>query len=1105
MAKAKKAEYTLTDFCYVDVHHSDSKKGINTPWIRMKLGEQVEKFRLEHNNYNVFQTVQHYISNTKLENEAEVNITPLFFDMDSKLPLMQTVDAKGNKYEGLFELEKVSADELKPYIAQEDYMHLTNFEMGIDVPQEVCDRINKLAETHEGLKRLVWLKNLTRARKDVGKILSFFKNMCLLKEEEIRVYFSGSKGFHVFINPYAMGVAPRADHHHIYKYIVGYLKQLLSLESLDERVYSYRRMIRMPNSNHQSSGRYKVELKHDELGDLEKIIDEISISPRGVHAPDPVVELNEDLNLWYKQMIEEWTESDKLQDNEPKVDILQALEDDPVCVKHIMDVGILKSGDRNPATTALASYFKDRGYTREQTTEILLEWVKKIPKSMVTHNPHQVRASTISCVESVYGIERYHFGCPFILALHGEKKGKTYEKVNCAGRKCPMHPDHDEDKEPAVHMHLAKTADANYTGKKVSFDALVTGKLDTPYIVPKKIEYTCGHVKFCDKKECIMQKYNGFMEKEILDKDRLLIEATNQNDSQKIGMLRRISGALCNKVVPHEPDGGTTNVTEIKVVPMADRVTIDFDDSKQLVSKDTSGNEYVTRQIYATGFEVTPNQHYTIEGYVYSHPRNSTATLLAQKLVPKEDSIDDFKLTDEIKEEFKVFQVPHVDTDDMRTKVDVIDDKLDKLIKDLENNVTFVYQRPNVHLALLLTYHSCLRYYFMEGKPNRPVPPEPRGWLELMLVGDTGQAKSQLVDNIMNYVGLGNAGSAEALTRTGFTYNNQKFGDKYFLTWGLYPLSDRRLLKIDEFSAMKQEEFGIITEARTSGVLKVNSIITTETNARVRLVLLTNPAKPRRSLSEFTYPVESLKYLVPESSDIRRLDLALFLKDGDVSTDVLFQDHKPSEVQLLPRHVLRNSILWMWSRTEHDIELTPEARHAIQNNAKTLAKKYGASQDIPLLAQSDLNKKLARISIALAGLLHSTDETHEKVIVLPEHVHYVSEWLDLIYSQDNCQFDKYNLIAQQETELTEAEYVEIKEALNKLNFDKGADFVSEILELFSTHTTLSVRDIVDMLGYNSEDITAVTSILTRHHMLKKSRRGMIKLPKLHNYLHRKTT
>jgi hypothetical protein len=1091
-------EYKLEDFCYVEVRHENAKTGFRTKWLRKKLGDPVEKFRNKYKNYNVFMTVQRYLVDTRLEGEEEINFTPLFFDMDSKLPLMRTVDARGNATKGLFELEKVTVYELRPFVSDEDYAHLKNFEMGIELPQEVCDRLNHLAETNEGLKRLVWLKNLERARSDVRKLLAFFKNKFALSESALRVYFSGSKGFHVFINPYAMGVKPRIDLHHINKFIVENLVALLQLESLDQGVYGSRRMIRMPNSIHQSSGLFKVELKHEELSDLEYVIDHLAKGPRGEHQDDPVLEVNDDLNLWYRQMIQEWEESYKLSDNEPKTDILQALEDDPVCVKHIMEVGILKSGDRNPATVALASYFKDRGYPMEQTIDLLLDWVKKIPSSMVSHTPSEVRASTISAVKAVYDNDKYHFGCPFILALHGEKKGKTYEKVQCAGRKCPMHPDHDEDREPPVHMHLAKTADANFTGKKVSFDALVSGKLDTPYIVPKQIQYICKHVPFCDKKECIMHKYNGVMDKEILDKDRILIEATNQNDSQQIGMLRRLSGALCNKVYPVVEE--YTNVTELNVVPMADRVMIEME-SKEVKSQDSAGYEYVNRRIYALDFEVKPNQHYRIEGYVYNHPKNSTATLLAQKVVPKEDNIDDFKLTEEMKDQFKVFQVPEVDTDNMETKKEVIDNHLNMLIKDLEDNVTFVYQRRAVHLALLLTYHSCLRYYFREGTPDRPALPEPRGWMEITMIGDTGQAKSQLVDNFMNYVGLGNSASAEALKRTGFTYNMQKMGDKWFLTWGMYPLSDRRLLKIDEFSAMDADTFGTLTEARTSGVLKVHGMVNTETNARVRLVLLTNPAKPRRSLAEFTYPVESIKYLLPESSDIRRLDLAIFLAEGDVSPDVLHRPHKPSEVQLLPSELLRNSILWMWSRTEHDIVITPEAKQAIFAEAKMLSKKYGASRDIPLLAPSDLDKKLARVSIALAGLLHSTDETHEKVIVKPEHVHYIAEWIDLLYSLPNCQFDAYNVVAQKESELSDEEAQEIWEALHKLNDEKGTDYVGQILDLFSTHDSFTVNDIVDLTGFSRDDVLAVTGVLTRHHMLKKVRRsGMIKLPKLQKYL-----
>src|SRR5690606_38218321 len=107
------------------------------------------------------------------------------------------------------------------------------------------------------------------------------------------------------------------------------------------------------------------------------------------------------------------------------------------------------------------------------------------------------------------------------------------------------------------------------------------------------------------------------------------------------------------------------------------------------------------------------------EGYVYHHPRNSSATVLVQKAIPKQDNIDQFQVTDEAKEQFKVFQPPKVGINDLEKKVELLDDHINLLLNDIEQNITFVYERRALHLATLLVYHSCLQYYFISNRTKK--------------------------------------------------------------------------------------------------------------------------------------------------------------------------------------------------------------------------------------------------------------------------------------------------------------------------------------------------------------------------------------------------
>ena len=142
----------------------------------------------------------------------------------------------------------------------------------------------------------------------------------------------------------------------------------------------------------------------------------------------------------------------------------------PACVVDILNGGWKKDGDRNQATVQLACYFKDAGYTREETMKELEDWVLKFTSEDNEYGKQQRVANTRSVIDAVYsGDNTYKFGCAFIRSLHGEKKpgSKDYERVACAGDMCHCIKKNAEEEENAKLLHLAETGNADLTGKLV--------------------------------------------------------------------------------------------------------------------------------------------------------------------------------------------------------------------------------------------------------------------------------------------------------------------------------------------------------------------------------------------------------------------------------------------------------------------------------------------------------------------------------------------------------------------------------------------------------------------------------------------------------------
>lgn len=1087
-----------SSFTYVDARYGSSK------WNRIAV-QDLPAFVEKNRFHDVYCTVQRYALKTdgaRTSGRDEVMIAPLFFDFDAKWHVLNLLD-QGD----------IALADLHPLLPPPIYALLERREKGLPYPDllevelgikpyavENADdrelRKELYRELSEDLKMLVWRKNIDIAREDAMRVVDFFMAFGL-SEDEARVWFSGNKGFHVCIQEQAAGVRPHNQLHKMIKHTALFLEELLELRSLDKVIYAKGRMWRLPDTVHAKTGRYKTEFSHSEMrGDVSSIL-ERSKMPHGplYREEDQYFEVRPQLSTWYERLRVEWEENERVLVNTsaPKNAVLEEMGSYPACVKYLIDHSadlIRQTGTtRNAITFRLATYFKDVGFTLHQTYERLLEWALALSHDVSHSSASEKRANTMSAVKAVYDNENsYHFSCAGIRSI-GKRSIRDKTIVPCSGRICPVHDDHGLDDVPSTKMHLADTAKAQYVNEKVSFDCLVAGKLDTPYQVAKKVQYTCKSMSteraICQS--CVMMEANGSFEKEFHENERVLIEATNQPDNNVLGILRRHSGASCNKVTANVLE--YTNITEVLVVPMAERVQsirVNDDESVTPLEKpvDETGAEYAYRKVYAIGTDIRSNNHYEFTGYVYPHPKNQLATVLSQEQRPKSDNIGSFQLTDEIREAFKIFQVQPGER---------LGDRLDVIVSDLVGNVTKVRQRDQVHLAVLMTYHSVLRYYFT------PDELEARGWMELCLVGDSGQAKTLLVNRLQEYIGIGSMIGGETAGRTGILYSLQQVGERWFVTFGEYPLNDRKLLAIDEFSGLSEGDWEQMTEARETGVLRIHRIVKTETNARTRLVLMTNP-RYGKQLGEYSYGVESLKQLFREAADIRRLDLAVFLKSGDVPQSVLNAKFKRPSVQLVKRDVLKASVLWAWSRTEDQITITEPAMDRILEQATRMGEKYGSAVDVPLLEPATLRKKLARMSIALAALVHSTDAEHEKIIVLPAHVDFVCEFLDTIYSYKNCRLDRYAELARQSSILTQDEADEIMREFSSGDFGDNMFATREILEVFRKNDVLKMNELQDYTGLDKSTINSRVTLLGKYSMLRKTKDGMRKQPKFIEFL-----
>ena len=78
-----------------------------------------------------------------------------------------------------------------------------------------------------------------------------------------------------------------------------------------------------------------------------------------------------------------------------------------------------------------------------------------------------------------------------------------------------------------------------------------------------------------------------------------------------------------------------------------------------------------------------------------------------------------------------------------------------------------------------------------------------------------------------------------------------------------------------------------------------------------------------------------------------------------------------------------------------------------------MSKKYTSS--FPLVLGSTIRLKIARLAVALAARLFSTDESYENVIVTQHHVEYVYQFLNRIYNKPSFGYGEYSEIYDEDT------------------------------------------------------------------------------------------
>lgn len=513
--------------------------------------------------------------------------------------------------------------------------------------------------------------------------------------------------------------------------------------------------------------------------------------------------------------------------------------------------------------------------------------------------------------------------------------------------------------------------------KAITFTGTVAGKVFPNFVVPRRVEYDCNEGGGTRCAHCPISGRNH-KEISIPEHDPVIMEIVNKpKEARQKALLKHVGiPHTCPDVEIMEPD--VYSVEEMIVVPAADE---QYGDPNS-----------VDRKVYNVGpFNTPVNTKVSFIGMNTTSTTDGRGNLQTWSSEVSGADIDNFTMTDKVYDDLQAFW-PKEDQSCIS--------KMKEIAADLEANVTKIYHRPALHIAYDLVWHSVLDFQFKGQDVGK-------GWLELLVIGDTRTGKSEAAKRLCHHYRAGVLTTCEGATFAGLVGGVQQMSNTWVVSWGTVPLNDRRLVVLDELSGIAEK--GILEQmssVRSSGKAQVNKIRSAETNARTRLIWIANPADGSTVDSYTNGAMDAIRGLAKNPEDVARFDFALAVASDDVKTSEINSSRPPRRRHRYTAYLCSQLINWVWSRKQDQIIWEPGVENYVLERAQEMGRRY--VPDPPLVQAENIRIKLARLAVAVAGRLFSADDTGELLVVDLEHVEAAEQLLNAFYGASSFGYREHS-------------------------------------------------------------------------------------------------
>ena len=244
-------------------------------------------------------------------------------------------------------------------------------------------------------------------KSEVFRITGFLESEIGLEKDEIEIYFSGAKGFHIIVPPDVLGIEPSTNLNEIYKSWANYLYNTYDIKSIDLRIYDRKRLLRLPGSINSKTGLYKTKLTSDMLRKMSaEEVFRLAANPLNNTRYERSIHINRKAAINFYIKSQNFYKRKKDGESAPKPFILPKEKKELLpCVKHILESGIEK-GNRNNTLSILSSALIQSGFSLEETLDAMHTWNELNEPPLAAR---EIEATTRSSYSMALGGR--HYGC----------------------------------------------------------------------------------------------------------------------------------------------------------------------------------------------------------------------------------------------------------------------------------------------------------------------------------------------------------------------------------------------------------------------------------------------------------------------------------------------------------------------------------------------------------------------------------------------------------------------------------------------------------------------------------------------------------------------